>query len=66
MLKLQQWRLEKLGTQWVFRSETGQYLGFEGEAAQGTLLKAGPNPTVWDIWHDEENPSTFRCAICVY
>ena len=58
-----QWRLEQDEGAWTLRNHhSGQYLGIEGEARDGTPVVGLYEPFRWDIWPDEEDSSTFRCA----
>ena len=56
--------LEQEDSQWLLRNvTTGLYLSVEGEAGDGVSAVATPKCFRWDIWLDEEDQSTFRCAL---
>ena len=60
----QKWTIDWIGNAWTFRNvRSGQYLGLGAASTDGTRLVAVDEPVGWHIWHDEEDPSTFRIFV---
>ncbi|KAK7682003.1 hypothetical protein QCA50_014967 [Cerrena zonata] len=60
----QKWELDNQGSGWTLRNKgTGLYLSVDGYGQDGTPIVASENPTQWDIWPDEEDPSVHRIFI---
>ncbi|KZT30065.1 carbohydrate-binding module family 13 protein [Neolentinus lepideus HHB14362 ss-1] len=61
----QKWVIEQQGDgAWTFRSAgSGQYIAIEGVAQDGAPLVVQNEPFQWDVWPDEDDPSTFRVFI---
>ncbi|EPQ52998.1 ricin B-like lectin [Gloeophyllum trabeum ATCC 11539] len=61
----QKWIVEQQqGGQWTFKSAgSGLYIGIEQQPGDGVPLVVAPSPFHWDVWPDEQDPSTFRVFV---